>query len=78
VKTLFLKDKLYKDEKAMTFYKDSVPDRASFGEFPLADIWASLVPRGVLVDHFCMVLKMHLVHEINVAPRGHAIGCPSG
>jgi hypothetical protein len=74
-----------KMKKAMTFYKDSVPDRATSENFlsPISGLVSSpnrphrmaigerelARLRGGLVDHFCMVLKMHLVLEINVAPR---------
>ena len=72
-------------KKAMTFYKDSVLDRATLENFlsPISGLVSSpnrphrmaiakrelARLRGSLVDHFYMVLKMHLVLEINVASQ---------
>jgi hypothetical protein len=74
-----------KMKKAMTFYKDSILDRATSKNFlsPIFELVSSLnrshrmaiderelarLYRN-LVDHFCMILKIHLVLEINVASR---------
>lgn len=83
VKSLFLKDKLYEDEKSNDVSQDSISDRATSKNF-LSSI-SELISffnrshrmtiderelarlREDLVNHFCMILKMHLVHEINVA-----------
>ncbi len=83
MKTLFLKDKLYEDEKSNDVSQDSISDRATSKNF-LSSI-SELISffnrshrmtiderelarlREDLVNHFCMILKMHLVHEINVA-----------
>jgi hypothetical protein len=88
VKTLFLKDKLYEDEKSNDVPQGSVLDRATSENF-LSSIFGLISSpnrphrmaigerelarlREGLVNHFCMILKMHLVHEINVASRTRA------
>ncbi len=72
-------------KKAMTFYKDSIIDRATSKNFlsSISGLVSSLNRshrmaiderelarlRESLVNHFYMILKMHLVLKINVASQ---------